>query len=132
MSRISLLLAVALVACAGGQGNVDLPMDECRPWGSWKDVGGIPSFKWRIRYCGHEEVEQKQIWQAQFRNDHRYGISFSYGLGEEQVRYRMDLSASRTRSSTHLRVYAIDPNQMMWVHFEGYCTWAAGERSCSG
>lgn len=131
-NRASLfLIPLIALACAGGpQSNADSPLSDCRPWGDWKDVGGMPSFRWRLRYCGYEAAEQEQIWQAQFHNDHRYGISFRYGLGEERVRYRMDLPASRTRTSIHLRVFAIDPDQFMWVHFEDYCTWALGERSC--
>ena len=123
MLRIGLIFAslMALAGCAGGsQGGADTPTPECRPWRDWQETNHT-TFHWRLRFCGYDEAQQEQVWQAQFRNEHHNGISFSYGLGEDPRRYRMDLALSRTRSSILIRVYAADPNQMVWVHFEGYC-----------
>jgi len=135
MSRLGLLIVslIAVAACSGGaQLDAGKPAPECRAWPNWQDFPDLPSLKYRLRFCGYDEDTKEQLWEAQFRNDHRWGVSFSYALGDEPTRHRMDLPPSRTRSSVPLlRASAATPDQMVWLQLEGYCVWAAGERSCS-
>lgn len=134
MLRIVLFIAsaIALAACASApQGSASQPLPECGPWPSWQDFTGVPSLKYRLRFCGYDEASQEQLWEAQFRNDHRWGVSFSYALADEPVRHRMDLPSGRTRSSVPLlRATVATPGQTVWLVIESYCAWASGERSC--
>ncbi len=121
-----------LASCAGGsQGTVDRLAPECGQWPSWQDVNGIPSLKYRLRFCGYDETSREQLWEAQFRNDQRWGVSFSFALGDEVPRHRMDLPSGRTRSSVPLlRALPTEPGQTVWLRVAEYCAWATGERSC--
>jgi len=132
MRRLAAAITLTLAACASGpQGMANQPAPECPPWPSWQDFGGLPSLKYRIRFCGYDEASKEQLWEAQFRNDHRWGVSFSYAIGDEPVRHRMDLPAGRTRSSVPLlRTTATALAATVWLHVEQYCAWPTGQRSC--
>ncbi len=122
---------VALAACASGQeGVANRPAPECRPWPRWQDFTGLPNLKYRLRFCDYDETRQEENWDVQFRNDYNYGVSFSYALGEEPVRDRMDLRSGRTSGSDRLRTTAPAPGETVWLHVERFCSWQRNQRSC--
>ncbi len=133
MLRIVLLIAplVALAACASGpQRLADRTALGCGPWPEWQTFSGLSDLKYRLRLCEYHEAIREQTWDVQFRNDYRYGVSFSYALVEEPVRDRINLSSGSTSSLHRLRAPAAARRQGAWLHIERFCSWPLGQRSC--
>ena len=131
--RIVLLIAplVALAACASGAPPLaNRTALACSTWPEWETFAGPSDLKYRLRLCDYNEDSREQTWDVQFHNDYYYGVSFSFALGEEPVRDRMNLSSGRTSAPHRLRAPASDRSQGGWLHIERFCFWPLGERSC--